>query len=149
MSADRTFLSVQELLEASELVDILTYQLSAELSDEPATPLSMRVLTRCEGGKLEVRIDAALNDSYGEYTLARSVIFSLPPERDVPQPLVEEFAEKVGVLAAYPYIREGISDLAARLGQPQPVLPLLRAGQVKLARNSHDKDSSEQPASAE
>lgn len=144
MSSATSFNDVHELLAVTELVDIVTYRFAAELSEvDTGQPLVLKVLTRCADGKLEVRMDASLDDSHGNYALSNSAIFSLPPETDVPQALVQQFAEKVGVLAVYPYIREGVCQLAARLGQPMPVLPLLRAGELKLSSDDGRAPDSE------
>ncbi|MGW4364493.1 SecB-like chaperone SecBL [Nocardia takedensis] len=133
MTTTEAFADVRDLLDATELDQILTYRVSARMTREDAvSPLEMRVLTRCGDSTIEVRLDAALTDAHGEYEISCSAIFRLTTDRPASDDLVREFAEKVGVLAVYPYVREGISQLARQLGQPRPTLPLLRAGQVDL-----------------
>ena len=52
MSTAVPFNDVRELLEAAELVDIVTYKFAGELSEaDVAQPLAMRVLTRCADGE--------------------------------------------------------------------------------------------------
>lgn len=42
-------------------------------------------------------------------------------------------------MAIYPYLRANMTQLAAQLGAQKPVLPLLRAGDVSLSRNTSDE----------
>lgn len=47
----------------------------------------------------------------------------VPTQRDV-----DEFAQHNGLFNAWPYLRELVSSLSARMGLPLPPLPLLRVG---------------------
>ena len=55
--------------------------------------------------------------------------FALAPE--VPA----DFASRVALMAAFPYVREALSDLTTRVTGTAVVLPLLRPGQITFAPN--------------
>lgn len=62
----------------------------------------------------------------------------------MPEPLVREFVEKVAVMAAYPFLRQGIHTLVSMLGIGGVTLGLLKAGRFSLgdpaaARGSEDR----------
>ncbi|QYC54602.1 hypothetical protein PP488_gp44 [Gordonia phage Agueybana] len=79
----------------------------------------------------------------GRYLADAGAVFTLKSEAQIEEGVQREFAEKVGVMAVYPYLRSTVSQLAASLGLDRPVLPLLRAGAVALTREA---DADEEPA---
>ncbi|CAH0302439.1 hypothetical protein SRABI91_04595 [Rhodococcoides fascians] len=128
---------VRELLRASELADIIFYEVSAsriseESEDTESPTFSMEIMTRTEPQVIEIRCKAHAAGAGGRYVSDASALFSLAKPVDIAEDTVREFAEKVGVMAVYPYIRESITQGGARLGLDRPVLPLLRAGEVKF-----------------
>lgn len=52
------------------------------------------------------------------------------PEPTVPA--LRDFIEKIAVMAAYPYLRQGVHTLASMLGLPGVTLGLLRAGSFTI-----------------
>lgn len=130
----RTVIDVRELLHMAELTDIVYFEVCARRAedDQPEPGFSMNVKTRVEGNTLEVRCRAIAGGDGGEYLTDASAVFTLAEPIDVPAETAREFAEKVGVMAVYPYIRESMTQSGAKLGLNRPVLPLLRAGDVKL-----------------
>ncbi|CAN5754422.1 hypothetical protein BH24ACT4_BH24ACT4_02800 [soil metagenome] len=52
-----------------------------------------------------------------------------------------EFAERVGVMAVYPFLRASLLDLSTRLGAGRAVLPIIRGGNLKLHPNDEDPPS--------
>ncbi|MGB2951297.1 MAG: hypothetical protein WBB62_16745 [Rhodococcus sp. (in: high G+C Gram-positive bacteria)] len=130
---------VKQLLNSAELTDIVFYETracrvvdDAPEADGSAQGFSMQIMLRVESQLLEVRCKAQAEGLGGQYVSDASAVFSLSEPSDIDEDTVRIFAEKVGVMAVYPYIRESITQGGARLGLERPILPLLRAGDVKL-----------------
>ena len=49
---------------------------------------------------------------------------------DLGQAAIHSFIEKVALMAARPFLREGIATIAARMELPVPVLGLMKQGQA-------------------
>ena len=60
------------------------------------------------------------------------VIFANPSQIEVEREVQLEFASKVALMVAYPYVRSSIWASAARLGLPRPTLGLIRPDQIKF-----------------
>ncbi|WP_158711357.1 hypothetical protein [Streptomyces sp. NRRL S-1824] len=54
------------------------------------------------------------------------VNFSVSEGREVSEAAFKTFGEDVGILAAYPYLRQNIQDLSSRIGLPPLTLGLMR-----------------------
>jgi hypothetical protein len=90
--------------------------------------------------EFEVRIKANVGGNGGRYVADAGAVFTLATTGKIEDGIVREFAEKVGVMAVYPYIRAAVSQTAASLGLDRPVLPLLRAGAVTLTQDKVASD---------
>ncbi|MDZ7929042.1 MAG: hypothetical protein U5N21_02790 [Rhodococcus sp. (in: high G+C Gram-positive bacteria)] len=138
-SEANTVTDVGELLAACELSDIVFYEVSAlRMSETDSEPdkkpgFDMRIMTRIEPQRVEIRCRAQALGAGGQYVTDASSVFTMASPVEVDERVVREFAEKVGVMAVYPYIRESITQGGARLGLDRPILPLLRAGDVHLS----------------
>lgn len=123
------------LVEKSELTDVRFYELGAgrvETKDE--NNYSLDVVTRAEGDELEVRCRALVKGAGAEYVADAAAVFTLAQPGQIPDDVARTFAEKVGVMSVYPYIRSALTQLGAQLAVARPILPLLRAGSVTLKR---------------
>lgn len=132
-----TYSDVREVLDRSELADVVIYELQASRIGEAVEPqYSMQVLTRLDGVEFEIRCKVEAQGQGGQYVAEAGGIFTLESEGLIEEGTRREFAEKVGVMTVYPYLRSSVSQLAASLGLDRPVLPLLRAGGVSLTQKT-------------
>lgn len=123
----------RELLDLAELTDIVFYETGARRSpDGKEEPLSVRIALRREDLVLEVRCRATLAGAGGEYVADASSVFTLEQPIDASDEVIAEFVERVGVMSVYPYLRESISQSAAKLGLERPILKLLRQNEVHV-----------------
>lgn len=135
------YADVREVLEQSELTDVIVYELQASRIGEAVEPqYSMQVLTRLDGTEFEIRCKVEAQGQGGQYLADAGAVFTLESEGLIEEGTQRQFAEKVGVMAVYPYLRSSISQLAASLGLDRPVLPLLRAGGVSLAQKAEQTE---------
>lgn len=135
--------TVKELLDRSEIADIVIYENCARRTDAEDSGLELQVLTRINDRTFEIRCRAAVIGHGGQYTADAGAIFEFTTEGtiEIEDALAREFAERVGVMTVYPYLRAVVGQSAASLGLDRPVLPLLRAGAVKLANDNAANDN--------
>ncbi len=132
-SAPAEVTSIQELLDGLELTEIRTYLLHAERgSFETDDEARIAVSVNHEGQVLELRCKLTASTGDSELAVDRSAVFALQRPMMIPPSVMSEFAERVGVMTVYPYVREGVFSVASSLGVAPPVMGLLRAGSIKL-----------------
>lgn len=128
--------SARELLERTELADIVFYETGGRRNpDAEESRMNIQVAVRREELLLEVRCRATVSGAGGEYVADAAARFEFHEPVAASADAVTDFVERVGVLCVYPYLREAITQLAAKLGLERPVLRLLRPGDVHLDRN--------------
>lgn len=131
--APRVITDARELLELTELTDIAFYEIGARRNpDVEDTPVSIDIALRREELLLEIRCRATVLGGGGEYLVDASAVFTLQEPVQAPEAAIAEFVERVGVMSVYPYLREAITQSAAKLGLDRPVLRLLRPGDVHV-----------------
>lgn len=116
------FIELQATRVQERSVDLDTMQIgiAQEMSSE-AVVLSFRVHVEAESADLVV----AVQTRYEFQPVPIDV-------SDIPESVIKSFIETVGVMSAYPYLRQGISSLSSMLGLPPVTIGLLRAGTVSL-----------------
>jgi|GEM_PF-5496771 len=108
-------------------------------SDEIA---DMRFTTHLTDDELSVRCRMMACNAYGVFGVDGEVTFSLTaPVSPSATDIVQEFAERIGAFAAYPYLRAAIASLAAQLAVAATPLPLLRAGDISLTTDEEVIDT--------
>lgn len=151
---------VRELLALTDLSDIVFYQVAAQRKDEAdqaAEPeeshggeeLPVQVFARHDATHIEVRVRAAADGPSALYVVDVGARFTLQRPVEVSPSAMKEFVERVGVMAAFPYVREGVHDLASKLRAPAPLLGLLRAGAVQLESAQEQTEVSAETTTAE
>jgi len=126
---------VQSLLGIVELRDIVFYEVSARRLPEPIDDeagISLEVRVGFDERRVEVRLRGAHRSPLAEILVEAACLFEAAEAFIADPVVVQEFAEKVGVMAVYPYVREALTELAVKIRVPAPVMGLLRAGQVQL-----------------
>ncbi|MFZ2177457.1 MAG: hypothetical protein WAW17_26205 [Rhodococcus sp. (in: high G+C Gram-positive bacteria)] len=142
-SSPRTVADARELLELTELTDIVFFETGARRNpDVEETPLSMQIALRREELLLEVRCRATVSGSGGEYVADASAVFKLHEPIEAADDVITEFVERVGVMSVYPYLRESITQSGAKLGLDRPVLKLLRPGDIHVTVDDSDSEDS-------
>lgn len=142
-SEARTYADVRDLVDHAELTDVRFYEIAGSRSGTSEDQFSLQVISRIEPAEIEIRCRTSVEGGGAQYKIDAGAVFAVDPAGVVPPEIAHEFAERVGVMAVYPYMRSAIGDLGAQLGVDRPILPLLRAGQVHL--NKEDPPS--RPAS--
>ncbi|MBJ7451749.1 MAG: hypothetical protein JHC71_06640 [Blastococcus sp.] len=138
----RTVSSARELLEITTLHDIVWYELSGRrLTDdevaaapEPAgeEDAPLQVMARSSDEEIEVRVRTTTQSPSAVFSVDVGALFSLATPVDIDPDAMKDFVQRVGVMAAYPFVREGLFSVAARMRVEAPLLQLLQSNTMNL-----------------
>jgi hypothetical protein len=146
----RVVSSAVELLPLIELTAITTYEVRGARVTREEQGVSgaddLQVLVRGGDDSLETRVRMQVLTEEAELLADVGATYSFSEPLELPQEVVAEFVERVGVMAAFPYLREAIHTTATRLGVNVPVLGLLRSGSFSLNLAKQQDEDSEQSA---
>jgi len=135
---------VGELLTLAHLADIVFYEVAGRRLDEgeesdvvesTTEDAPLQVLLRHDETRLQVRVRCEARSSEAEFTVDVAAQFELSEPVELAETVQREFVERVGIMAAYPFVREGLHSTASKMRVPPPLLQLLRANQMSLTRN--------------
>lgn len=134
--ASKAVEDVQALLDIVDLESIDVYEVRARAmtrGPEFDEGFLIKAAIDFRPNQMRTRFMMTFNATEAEYYVDLASVYVLEVEVEVPQAIAVEFTERVGIMSAYPFLREQIFGLATRLGQPVPVLGLLRAGTFGLS----------------
>ncbi|GAA4152423.1 hypothetical protein [Leifsonia shinshuensis] len=141
---------ISELLQHGDIADVRFLSFSGEVLSEPHEDMEdddVRQTTQVLAGRnsdaIEVRMTITIDVREARYEATAGTQFRHDDDLDIAEDVVIEFAERIGVMTVYPFLREIISDMSGRLRQPNLTIPLLRAGQLNLAAETSPDDSNE------
>ncbi|KTS70380.1 hypothetical protein NS206_00505 [Microbacterium testaceum] len=142
----REAIDAADVLQASELTDIVVYEVAARrLRDvpesEPAEDFGVQAHGTDEA--FETRARLYLRTDEAEFVTEIGAFYTFSEPLRLSKPVAQEFLSRVGIMAVYPFIREQVFSSARRIGVASPVLGLLRAGQFVIS------DGDEPPALSE
>lgn len=128
-------------MEVIELTDIVVYeergrrirwddsareQQSLEQIELPSYDNSLGIEQANDG--VEYRFRVVFTDENAEYVSDIAARYAIPTDRRIGGTLQLEFAKRVAFMTVYPFIRASVFSSAARLGQPAPVMGIVRQG---------------------
>jgi hypothetical protein len=132
--------STKDLLDALDLQDIYFLALRADRtsSDNPdlldGALVSHQVQDRRSETELHVRIESTVEAHDATYVVdlvtkyASEQAFAVDSDG-----VVRDFIERVAMMAAWPYIRQQVSELSSTFRGEHVLLPLLRPGDITLS----------------
>lgn len=137
---------MREALARAELRTVNFIEMSCRVSDsdewvdfEPTDEDEARLVlfagTKVDGIAHRCRLQ--LRTSQADYRIEVMCTFNLSVDVGVlQQEEIDEHMNLVGLPTLVPYLREGLTTSAARLGVPAPVLPIVGAGAVPASLES-------------
>lgn len=148
--AERPIADINELLELVSLDDVVFFEVSGRgrdgIDDETLAPkeptAEIDVLRRVGPKNIEVRCRAEIETPDARYAVDAAARYSIREAVALSPELVEEFADRVGVMTVYPYLRESVHGLAAKLRRGPVTLGLLRPGDIRLINDTATGSSS-------
>ena len=150
MSETPLLTSIDEMLETAQLqladirfdhmsIDLVENapQAGSDLEGSESTPIEINCMlgTRHEGKRFGTRFEFQFKATQWQAIIAvitdyaGSEEFVLAPEASA------DFASKVALMAAIPFVREALSDLTTRVTGMAVLLPLIRSGEITFAPN--------------
>lgn len=148
--------SVERLADLLELDAIVPIELQANAVEEPdpARESVFRIATVDAVGPehQQARFRLVADTPDASYVVVIAVLHKSPPI-EIERQAWRDYIEQVSFMAAYPYLREQVAGLAARMGRAVPTLPVMRRGDFQLppdvpARPEDSVEDSTQDASA-
>ncbi|MHA7620546.1 hypothetical protein ACX12M_18700 [Cellulosimicrobium cellulans] len=128
-----------------DLTEVRPYECAGKREESAEPDQALQIVMRESETHLEVRARMFVRTTEAVLIADYSVIYEASKPIVVDPPVKAEFVERVGVMAVYPFLREGVFAMATRLQVGAPVVGLLKAGEFSLDMD----DSKREPASGE
>lgn len=150
MSETPLLTSIDEMLETAQLqladirfdhmsIDLVENapQAGSDLEGSEATPIEINCMlgTRHEGKRFGTRFEFQFKATQWQAVIAVITYYEGCQEFALAPEVPADFASRVALMAAFPYVREALSDLTTRVTGTAVVLPLLRPGQIVFTLN--------------
>lgn len=141
-----TIESIEQLVRSCDITDVAFHASSAfRLGEEsdffPAAEgmqenaPEMQVMQQRDEAGISTRIRCRLRTPDGFYYVDAAALYEYTvPGAVISENIAMEFAERVGIMAVYPYVRQELHALSAKLGLGTPLLGFLRPGAIRLQR---------------
>lgn len=147
-------MDIVELLGTVRLLDVRTIQEVAELKVDasPGQGLSSLAEESSEGSlsidinpvswgtRIEIWFRARFETPTANLVAAVAAVYERDTDDEIPEETRTDFIEKVGIMAAYPYLRTSLQDLAATLRMGTLTLDILRQGEFQMAPTEPTND---------
>lgn len=127
--------SIDDLIAVAKLTDVLPYEIHAERKIPPdPKPRGKRINHSSEinaavsrsDGKLLLRLKMPLETWDAKLAAGVSVTYEIPDGLHIPDEVLGDFIARLGVMTAYPFLREAIYSAATKIRVTPPVLGLIR-----------------------
>lgn len=121
-----------------ELAGVVFYHLEAHLDEDTFIPSSVDpdfksnfgLALRLDDGKLGVRMVAKSDLGQARILVDAAITYEYDPTVVVPESVGVEFANRVGLMALYPYVRQMFAQLSNAATGTAIHLPMLKQGDV-------------------
>lgn len=105
-------------------------------------PLSASSLAiAVEASRFRYRFRVRHTDEWAEYVADIEAVYAAEEPAEVDEDVSSDFAGRVAFMAVYPFLRASIFNSAARLGQPIPVLGMVRQGEFQTGEAMSPEDT--------
>ncbi|WP_449283229.1 hypothetical protein [Leucobacter sp.] len=131
---------IHELIELIDLEGIAKHEerarvvrVSSENAESEVRQVNSLGLERRfpEGFSLRLRTVVGFEDA--EYVSDIAGLYSFSEPAEASADVLQEFIERVGFFALYPFLRESVFSSATRLGRTPPLMGLIKAGELSLS----------------
>ena len=128
--------SLPQLVDHLEVIGVRFLELSGRrVWDRPkgfGTESDISLSVRKRPSSLGVRFKMEVEHRKADYAVEVEARFRADQPLDYSEELAAQFIERVAIMTAFPFLREAVATLAARLAVSVPVLGLIRAGQFQI-----------------
>ena len=114
------------------------------LPSEAELEAGNQIYRRIDDNSVEIRIVSTVVSEEARLTVDVLVRYEKLEPFDCSDLVLQEFTQRIGLLAGYPYVRETIADLSMRLRIPPVTLGIMRSGDIQFTPLS-SADTKETP----
>ena len=130
--------TIEELVRLVSLSEVRPYEFSGRATAAPSETDEDPVVAfeYAEGHSntvLEDRFRFHVTTADAEYLADVAAIYTLEEPAEVPAAVRADFAERIGFMTVFPFLRESLFNSATRLGRRPPLVNLMRPGDFKIA----------------
>ena len=128
--------AVAELASRVELSDVRYHAIVGRQKEPPSdaeeADQSLQVMIGSHETSFSIRCRVEFEAPDATYEVDASIHYSAEEPLEVDETVLRGFAEHIGILALYPYLRSAVHDLSSRLGVGRALMPIVRAGTLQL-----------------
>lgn len=156
--------TIEELLEILSLVAMKPFEHSALLTEQPETtdPSGQPKEAPADTGdagptadtslgfsdylsetEMHLRFRLQVKHAGATYVADIASVYLMSEPIALNRSVLIEFAERVGIMSVFPYLRESISTSAARMGLTAPLVGLLRPGDFRIEPPAETRNDDE------
>ena len=150
MPPEQVIASIEELVQVLDLVDVSFVEERGRLvvrsegedagRDWPEHVNQLSITQSKDKTGIRFRFRYVLAQADVEYVADLRAEYVAEDPFDVSQGIKLDFASRVAFMTTYPYIRASISGSATRLGQPVPILGLVRQGEFEVGSTMSESE---------
>lgn len=119
--------NIADLILSAKLEDVVYREVSGRLFAEAETDAASEIfdiMVRRRTGQVDVRCVLHVHGGGGAYTADAVGTFDLAEAGSLSEPAIATFAQAMADRVVYPYLREAVTQSAAKLRLPPPALKL-------------------------
>ncbi len=90
-----------------------------------------------------MRFRVLVEHTQASYAIEVGTRYTTEEPVDLEPSVLRDFIEKVAIMAAFPFIREGVATTAAKLEVEVPIMGILRQGEFSLGELAESVHASE------
>lgn len=139
---------IYELVKNVDLTGVRYLEVSGrakpEREEERETRISIKVQQTNDLNNIHVRFHFQVDHAQAVYNAEIALTYVTAQNYEHELSVLEDFIERVAVMAVFPYAREAVSTMAAKLELDVPILGILRLGEFTLGSASSDDEPDEQ-----
>ncbi|WP_426997999.1 hypothetical protein [Pseudarthrobacter sp. N5] len=143
MSTDTPTTSTPDIYELVKNVDLagvryleVSGRAKPQHEDDREPRVSINVQETHDLNNIQVRFRFQVDHAQAIYETEIALSYVTSENYEHERPVLEDFIERVAVMAVFPYAREAVSTTAAKLELDVPILGILRLGEFSLGSGS-------------
>lgn len=150
MTAKKSVRVIDDIMELMEIVNLtairpfaLVAQVTGPAADPPTEPeITLEYAELLTEVEFHTRFKLEVKESDATYVADIASIYEMSEPVKLDHAVAIDFAERVGFMATFPFLREAITTSAARMGRAIPLIGLMRPGDFKIeveSEHAHDE----------
>lgn len=139
--------AVRALVACSQLRSVEFYEISARRYESPgeaeeieegSARVDIGVQHRYDDSSFGVRLTADINSSLGQARVSAAAEYDLIDTAAFDPSSLDLFANEVGIMAVFPYLREGVSSITGRVFGHPLHLPTVSRGDISIRKEGSE-----------